>query len=242
VAVGLDELPPEVSKYVAPVIDIAQNLLASAYPASLGTILNSAAGGGLLGAVTSTINIAVGNNVVTPALLENVVTGLTSGAFGEIPKLFGSLSNLDAVSKLAPALGSLPVLATTALGMIGQAESMTKLLGAGGLGIDQLSNLVGGGFSAAATIVSGVKGLKGCLGGRHLVVVALVLPGAEKLVTGRIVTAIICLRSVVRISQYSDAYSPNNAPIPNNTGPSGFSTKTHTDAGRNGANPSNRRT
>ena len=220
VAVGLDELPPEVSKYVAPVIDIAQNLLASAYPASLGTILNSAAGGGLLGAVTSTINIAVGNNVVTPALLENVVTGLTSGAFGEIPKLFGSLSNLDAVSKLAPALGSLPVLATTALGMIGQAESMTKLLGAGGLGIDQLSNLVGGGFSAAATIVSGVKGLKGVFGGSASSGGCPCAPGCRKTSHGEDSDGNNLLEKCGALTaNNSNAYSPGGAPVPNNTGP-----------------------
>lgn len=220
VAVGLDELPPEVSKYVAPVIDIAQNLLASAYPASLGTILNSAAGGGLLGAVTSTINIAVGNNVVTPALLGSVVTGLTTGAFGEIPKLFGSLSNLDAVLKLAPALGSLPVLATTALGLIGQAESMTKLLGTGGLGIDQLSGLVGGGFNAAATIVSGIKGLKGVFGGSASGGGCPCAPGCRKVTHGEDSDGNNLLEKCGALTaNNSNAYSPAGAPVPNNTGP-----------------------
>ena len=221
VAVGLDELPPEVSKYVGPVIDIAQNLLASAYPTSLGTILNSASGGGLLGAITSTINIAVGNNVVTPALLENIATGLTTGTFGEIPKLFGSLSNLDAVSKLAPALGSLPVLATTALGLIGQGESMTKLLGAGGLGIDQLSELVGGNFNAAATIISGVEGLKGIFGsGSSSSSDCPCGPKCRKVSHGEDSDGNNILEKCGALTaNNSNAYSPGGAPVPNNTGP-----------------------
>jgi hypothetical protein len=221
VAVGLDELPPEVSKYVGPVIDIAQGLLASAYPTALGTILNSSTGGGLLGAVTGTINTAIGANVVSPALLGSVVSGLTSGAFGEIPKLFGSLSNLDAVSKLAPELGSLPVLATTALGLIGQAESMTKLLGDGGIGIDQLSELVGGGFNAAATIISGVEGLKGVFGsGSSSASDCPCGPKCRKVSHGEDSDGNNILEPCGNVTATgASSYSPNNVPIPNNTGP-----------------------
>jgi hypothetical protein len=217
----LDELPPEVSKYVSPVIDIAQNLLASAYPAALGTILNSATGGGLLGAVTGTINTAIGANVVSPALLENIATGLTTGSFGEIPKLFGSLSNLDAVSKLAPDLGSLPVLATTALGLIGQAESMTKLLGNGGIGIDQLSEFVGGGFNAAATIISGVEGLRGIFGsGSSSASDCPCGPKCRKTSHGEDSDGNNLLEPCGNVTATGAAsYSPNNVPIPNNTGP-----------------------
>lgn len=219
VAVGLDELPPEVSKYVGPVIDIAQGLLASAYPATLGTILNSSTGGGLLGAVTSTINTAIGANVVSPALLGSVVSGLTTGAFGEIPKLFGSLSNLDAVSKLPPGLGSLPVLATTALGLIGQAESMTKLLGNGGLGIDQLSELVGGGFNAAVTIINGVKGLRGVFGGGEDDDCPCG-PKCRKVSHGEDSDGNNILEKCGALTaNNSNAYNPSGAPIPNNTGP-----------------------
>ena len=221
VAVGLDELPLEVSKYVGPVIDIAQGLLASAYPTALGTILNSATGGGLLGAVTGTINMAIGANVVSPALLESVVSGLTTGAFGEIPKLFGSLSNLDAVSKLPPGLGSLPVLATTALGMIGQAESMTKLLGNGGLGIDQLSELVGGGFNASATIISGVEGLKGIFGsGSSSSSDCPCGPKCRKISHADDSDGNNLLKNCGAVpATGAGSYSPNNIPVPNNTGP-----------------------
>jgi hypothetical protein len=221
VAVGLDELPPEVSKYVGPVIDIAQGLLESAYPTALGTILNSSTGGGLLGAVTGIINTAIGANVVSPALLGNVASGLTSGAFGEIPKLFGSLSNLDAVSKLPTGLGSLPVLATTALGLIGQSESMTKLLGNGGIGIDQLNQLVGGGFNAAATIIGGVDGLRGVFGsGSSSVSDCPCGPKCRKVSHGEDSDGNNLLEKCGALTaNNSNSYNPSGVPIPNNTGP-----------------------
>jgi len=217
VAVGLDELPPEVSKYVGPVIDIAQDLLASAYPATLGTILNSATGGGLIGAVTGTINTAIGANVVSPALLSSVVSGLTSGSLGEIPKLFGSLSNLDAVSKLPSGLGSLPVLATTAMGLIGQAESMTKLLGNGGIGIDQLNELVGGGFNSAVTIINGVKGLKGVFGSNSDCPCG---PKCRKVSHGEDSDGNNLLEKCGALTaNNANSYNPSGVPVPNNTGP-----------------------
>lgn len=164
VAIGLDQLPPEVNKYAGPVINIAKDLLKSKYPASLGNILNSAAGGGLLGAVSGTINSAVGSGIVSPQLLGTLATGLTDGSLGDIPKLFGSLSNLDSIVKTPAGLGSLPVLATTALGLVGQAGAMKDLLGGGGIGLDKLDDLIGNGFNAASTIVSGVKGLASVFG------------------------------------------------------------------------------
>lgn len=165
VAVGLDQLPPEVNKYVSPVLGIAKDLLLSSYPKSLENILSSASGGGLLGAVSSTVNGAIGNNIVTPQLLSTLATGLTSGDFGDVSKLFGSLGNLDQIVKLPAPADSLPLLATTALGVAGQVKAMSDLLGKGGIGLDNLDSLIGGGFSAATTIISGVKGLTGLFGG-----------------------------------------------------------------------------
>lgn len=164
VAVGLDELPPEVNKYVKPVIGIAKDLLMSKYPASLGNILNSASGGGLLSAVSGTINGAIKANVVTPQLLGTLATSISDGSLGEIPKLFSSLGNLSAIPKLSGDLGSLPKLASTALGLVGQAKAMSNLLGNGGIGLDNVSQLIGGGFSAASTIVGGIKALGGIFG------------------------------------------------------------------------------
>jgi hypothetical protein len=164
VAIGLDQLPPEVNRYVSPVVGIAKNLLTSAYPNSLGNILNSASGGGLLAAVNGTINSAIGNNVVTPQLLSTLATGLSSGSLGEIPKLFGSMGNLDQISKLPAPANAIPTLATTALGVSGLASVAQDLLGKGGIGLNNLDKVIGGGFSAAKTIISGVKGLTGLFG------------------------------------------------------------------------------
>ncbi len=164
VAIGLDQLPPEVNKYVSPVVGIAKDLLTSAYPSSLGNILNSASGGGLLAAVSGTVNGAIGSNVVTPQLLSTLATGLSSGSLGEIPKLFGSLGNLNQISKLPAPANAIPALATTALGVSGLASAAQDLLGNGGIGLDNLDQVIGGGFSAAKTIISGVKGLTGLFG------------------------------------------------------------------------------
>lgn len=218
VAIGLDELPAEVSKYVSPVIRIAENLLASSYPATLGNILNSAAGGGLLGAVSSTINLAVERNIATPALIAKITTGLTSGSLGEIPKLFGSLSNLNAISKLSPEQGSLPVLATTAMGLIGQADSLTKLFGKGGLGIDQLNGLVGGGFNASATIFNGVAGLKGVFGGGGSDCPC--GPNCRKVAHGEDSDGNNLLEKCGALTaNNANSYSPTGDPVSNNTGP-----------------------
>lgn len=165
VAIGLDQLPPEVNKYVKPVVEIAKDLLMSKYPASLSNILNSASGGGLISAVTSTINGAVKNNIVNPGLLTSLTTELADGSLGEIPKMFSALGNLDAIVKTPANLGSLPVLATTAMGLIGQANAMKDLLGNGGIGLDNVDKLIGGTFSSASTIVGAIKGLGSILGG-----------------------------------------------------------------------------
>jgi len=164
VAVGLDKLPDEVNRYVSPILGIAKNLLLSDYPASLDRILNTAAGGGLLGVITSTINSSLKNNIVSPQLLSTLATSLADGGLGEIPKLFGSLSNLDSIVKMPVELGSLPVLASTALGVVGQIGAAQKLLGEGGLGIAGVDALLGDGFNAAATIASGVSGLASVFG------------------------------------------------------------------------------
>jgi len=221
VALGLDQLPPEVNKYVTPVIGIAKNILLSSYPASLGNILNSAAGGGLIGAVTSSINIAAGNNVVTPQLLEDVVTGLASGGLGEIPKLFSSLSGLDQIVKMPEGLGSLPVLATTALGVLGQVDSMTKLLGGGGIGIEQLNGLVGGGFNAATTIIGGIKGLQGVIGGVSGSASDCPCgPKCRKTAQGEDSDGNNLLEKCGALTaNNTNSYAPVGVPVPNNTGP-----------------------
>lgn len=159
VAIGLDQLPPEVNKYVEPIVSIASDLLKSKYPASLGNILGSAVNGGLTDAISGTIGTALKSNLVSPGVVQSVSKAVLNGALGAIPKLFGSVSNLDAIDKLPAPANSVPKLATTALGMIGQTSAMSDLLGKGGIGLDSLGSLLGS--NPAATILAGVKGLGG---------------------------------------------------------------------------------
>jgi hypothetical protein len=166
VAIGLDQLPPEVNKYVSPVVNIASDLLKSKYPASLGNILDSAVKGGLTDAISGTISTAFNSNLVSPGVVQSVSKAVLDGALGAIPKLFGSVSNLDQIKKLPAPANSVPTLASTALGLIGQGKAMSDLLGQGGIGLDSLGSLVGGGFNPATTILSGVKGLGGLFAGK----------------------------------------------------------------------------
>lgn len=220
VAIGLDQLPPEVNKYAGPVINIAKDLLTSKYPASLGNILNSAAGGGLLSAVSGTINNAAGSGIVSPQLLGTLATGLTDGSLGDIPKLFGSLSNLDAIVKTPANLGSLPVLATTALGLVGQAGAMKDLLGSGGIGLDNLNDLIGNGFNAASTIVSGVKGLASIFGGGASGLGCPCDPKCRKTAHGKDSDGNNLVEKCgAMTANNANSYSPTGNPLQNNFGP-----------------------
>lgn len=220
VAIGLDQLPPEVNKYAGPVINIAKDLLTSKYPASLGNILNSAAGGGLLSSVSGTINNAVGSGIVSPQLLGTLATGLTDGSLGDIPRLFGSLSNLDSIVKTPASLGSLPVLATTALGLVGQAGAMKDLLGSGGIGLDNLNDLIGNGFNAASTIVSGVKGLASVLGGGTSGLGCPCDPKCRKIAHGEDSDGNNLVEKCgAMTANNANSYSPTGNPLQNNFGP-----------------------
>lgn len=220
VAIGLDQLPPEVNKYAAPVIGIAKNLLLSKYPASLDGIINSAAGGGLLGAISSTINGAAKNNIVTPQLLGTLATSLADGSLGEIPKLFNSLSGLDSIVKTPLSLGSLPVLATTAMGLIGQANAMKDLFGNGGIGLDNLDQLLGTGFSAAATIVGAVKGLASIFGNSGGGLGCPCDPKCRKTKHGEDSDGNnIVEKCGAMTANNANSYSPSGNPLQNNIGP-----------------------
>jgi len=225
VAIGLDQLPPEVNKYVSPVLGIAKDLLLSSYPKSLENILSSASGGGLLGAISSTVNGAIGNNIVTPQLLSTVATGLTSGDFGDVSKLFGSLGNLDQIAKLPAPADSLPLLATTALGVAGQVKAMSDLLGKGGIGLDNLDQLVGGGFSAATTIISGMKGLAGLFGGGSSLGCPCD-PKCRKTKHGEDSDGNNLLEKCGAMSIGANAYNQSGNPLLNNTGPIAEALKT----------------
>ncbi len=167
VAVGLDQLPPEVNKYVKPVVDVASQILTSKYPNSVGNLLNAAVGGGLTSQVSSLINTAAKRNIVTPQLVGSLTKVLKSGALGPVSQVFNAVSNLEVIPKIdLGSLGSLPRLATTALGVVGQSQALLGALGKGGIGIEGFDKLIGGGFSSATALISGIKGLGGLFGGK----------------------------------------------------------------------------
>lgn len=162
---GLNKLPPEVNKYVQPVLGIAKNVLAG-YPTALGSILNTASGGGLTAALSSTFNSVIGGNAVTPALLGSVTGLLGSGALGPVGQLFNGLGNLAGIPMAPGPLGTLPMLASTAMGSLGIGGAVTSLFGAagGGLGFGGLTALLGASFNPASAILLGVGALSSLFG------------------------------------------------------------------------------
>lgn len=220
VAIGLDQLPPEVNRYVSPVVDVAKDLLLSKYPSTLNNVLNSAVKGGLSGVISSSINKAIGTNIASPQLINGLTSALTTGKFGPVSQLFGSFSNLNQIAKMPEGLESLPILATTALGVLGQSESMTNLLGGGGVGFDQLNSMVGGSFNAARTIIDGVKGLRGVLGSSPASSECPCDPKCRKTAHGEDSDNNNLLEKCgAATSNNANAYSPVGDPMQNNTGP-----------------------
>jgi hypothetical protein len=163
---GLNQLPPEVNKYVQPVLGVAKNVL-SGYPTALGDILNTASGGGLTAALSSTFNSVIGRNAVTPQLIDSVTGLLGAGSLGPIGQLFNGLGNLAGIPKAPGPLGSLPLLASTAMGSLGLGGSVTSLFGlaGGGLGFGNLATLIGASFNPASAILLGVGALSSLFGG-----------------------------------------------------------------------------
>lgn len=162
---GLSQLPPEVNKYVQPVLGIAKNVLAG-YPTALGNILNTASGGGLTAALSGTFNSVLGANLATPQLINSVTGLLGSGALGPVGQLFNGLGNLAGIPKAPGPLGALPMLASTAMGSLGIGGAVTSLFGAagGGLGFTGLTALLGASFNPASAILFGIGALSSLFG------------------------------------------------------------------------------
>jgi hypothetical protein len=164
--IGMDKLPPEVNKYVQPIVGIAKNVL-SGYPTSLGDILNTASGGGLTAAVSGTFNSLLGRNAITPQILSETASFIGSGALGPMGQMFNQFSNLAGIPMAPGALGSLPSLASTAMGALGLGGAVQSLFGGlgGGLGLEGLAALVGGGFNPISTALFGISALSSLFGG-----------------------------------------------------------------------------
>jgi hypothetical protein len=214
---GLSQLPPEVNKYVQPVLGIARNVL-SGYPTALGSILNTASGGGLTAALSSTFNSALGRNAITPGLIQSVTGLLGSGGLGPVGQMFGKFSGLAGIPMAPGLLGSLPFLASTAMGSLGLGGAVQGLFGAGGgLGFQALAALVGGGFNPISTILFGVGALSSLFGSGGSSCPC--DPKCRKVTHGvdsdnlRLLDPCGALTSV-----NANSYSPIGLPIPNNVG------------------------
>jgi hypothetical protein len=215
-ALGLDKLPPETSKYVAPIVDIARELIKE-YPKSLGDVLTSSVNGGLKTLVSGELNKLIGSNIVSPQLIDKVGNLLSSGSLGEVGKLFNSFSNLK---EIATTFGGLPVLSSTLLGALGVEGSVASLIGTGaGIGLEGLSLLLGEETNPTALILAGVSGLSSLLSGFTPKGGCPCDPKCRKVSHGRDSDGVELLEKCGALTRNNaNAYSPTGFPIPNNIG------------------------
>jgi hypothetical protein len=215
-AIGLDKLPPEVNKYVSPVVNIASDIL-KGYPTSLGKILTSSSDGGLKQLVSGELNKLIGSNLITPQTISKVSELLGSGSLGEVGKLFTSVSGLKGI---ATTFGGLPVLASTLAGALGVEGSVASLIGVGaGIGLEGLSALLGEEFNPTSLILSGVSALSSLLGGFKPSGGCPCDPKCRKVSHGRDSDGLKLLDKCGALTRNNaNAYSPVGFPIPNNVG------------------------
>lgn len=219
VLLGLDQIPPEVNKFVQPTLAVSSSLL-SGYPSTLENLLLTASGGGLLAAVNSTIASAIGTNIVNPVLLTSLTTSLLNGTYGGVPQIFASLGALSALPKLPPELGSLPLLATSLLGMFGQGQSLSQLFGSAGLGLSALSSLLGPNFATVGLLLGGIGALLSVLQSFGIISDCPCGPKCRKTAHGKDSDGNNLLAKCNSMSSNNaNSYSPTGLPIPNNTGP-----------------------
>lgn len=215
---GLSKLPPEVNKYVQPILGISRNIL-SGYPVALGNILNTASGGGLTAALSSTFNSVIGRNAVTPQLITSTSGLLGSGTLGPVGQMFNSLTNLSGIPHAPAPLNSLPLLSSTAMGSLGIGSAVTGLFGpaGGGLGFAGLTTLLGGAFNPAATILLGIGAFSSLFGSSGSNCPC--DPKCRKTQHGVDSDGnSLLVKCGTLLNMNANVYSPFNLPIPNNVG------------------------
>ena len=136
VATGLDILPPTLGGVLSPLFNIGE-LALKGQPLNYSTIIDAALNGGLAGTVQSILD---GKADFSNFNLDKLASLVTEGSLGSIASLFSDFSNIDSIEKLA---GSIPKLATTALGLLGQGKGFADFLGPGGIGLDAVKALTG---------------------------------------------------------------------------------------------------
>lgn len=161
--VGLNQLPPEIGKYVGPLASLGSSAI-NGQPIATQNIINAAIGAGTAGlqdVFGDVLSIGSSGGIISPATLGNIATSVANGDFGELVSGIGSFANIDALPKMLDG-SSIPKLATTALGVLGQGGSFASLLG-GGIGLGPAGAVLGA--APVAAVLSGVPGIGGAFGG-----------------------------------------------------------------------------
>jgi hypothetical protein len=161
---GLPQLPPEVAKFVSPVLDIGKEFFKT-QPSSINDMLNAAVGRGggpiqdVIGGLVSAVG---GQGNISGNIVGAVSSVLQGGGLGQVAGLVGNFAGLSGIPLLGGQAG-LPQLATTALELVGLGQQLSGILGAGGIGLDALGALAA--LNPVAGILGGLGGLGGLFGG-----------------------------------------------------------------------------
>jgi hypothetical protein len=162
--IGASSLPPEIAKYVSPLLSIGQGIISS-QPTAMGNMLNAAVGAGgqsLPGVVGNLINVAGGPGGIPSSLATGVLSSLQGGQLGPIAQAMGNFAGLPGVPGLG-GIGGVPQLATGALELLGLGGQFSAFLGPAGLGLSAFSALTG--INPITSILGGIPGLGGLFGG-----------------------------------------------------------------------------
>ena len=161
---GLPQLPPEVAKFVSPVLDIGKEFF-STQPTAINDMLNAAVGRGrgpiqdVIGGLVSAVG---GQGNISGSIVGGITSALQGGGLGEVAGLVGNFAGLSGIPLLGGQAG-IPQLATTALELVGLGQQFGGILGAGGIGLNALGALTA--LNPAVGILGGLVGLGGLFGG-----------------------------------------------------------------------------
>ena len=161
---GLSQLPPEVTKFVSPVLDIGKSFF-KGQPLAINDMLNAAIGVGsksIPDVIGGLVGVAGGQGKIPGAVADAARIALQGGSFGEVAGLIGDFVNLPGIPLLGGVTG-LPQLATTALELVGLGGQFSGILGSAGIGLDALGALTG--LNPVAEILGGIGGIGGLFGG-----------------------------------------------------------------------------
>jgi hypothetical protein len=162
--IGASSLPPEISKYVSPLLSAGGAVLAT-QPKAMGAILNASVGLGgqpLPGVVGNLVNVAGGRGGVPGPLASGAISAMTGGQLGPIAQSLGNFAGLPGMPILG-GISGVPQLSTTALQLLGLGSQFSSFLGPAGLGLNAFAALAG--INPITAMLGGIPGLVGLFGG-----------------------------------------------------------------------------